>query len=165
VISAVPTNFTAPALVPFTNLLLATFTNGAPNSATTNFTAFINWGDNSTNSGVILTNLTGLKEVLGSHTYTNAGDYPVYLTLQSAFGASVTVVCTGSVPPTVSLARTSTNNMVSWPAWATDYQLQSTTNVAAPDWPAVTNFPVLTGYDSVATNSTTDGACFFRLKK
>ena len=61
VISAVPTNFTAPALVPFTNQLLATFTNGVPNSATNNFTAFINWGDNSTNGGLILTNLAGLE--------------------------------------------------------------------------------------------------------
>ena len=144
---------------------MATFTNGVPNSATNNFTAFINWGDNSTNGGLILTNLAGWKEVHGSHTYTNAGNYPVYLTVQSAFGASATVVCTGSVPPVVSLARTGTNNVVRWPAWATDYQLQSATNVAAPNWPVVTNFPVLTGYDSVATNSTTAGACFFRLKK
>jgi cyclophilin family peptidyl-prolyl cis-trans isomerase len=165
VISAVPTNFTATASVPFTNLLLATFTNGVPNSATNNFAASINWGDNSTNSGVILTNLAGWKEVRGSHTYTNAGNYPVYLTILSAFGASATTVCTGSVPPVVSLARTGTNNVVRWPAWATDYQLQSATNVAAPSWPVVTNFPVLTGYDSAATNSTTDGACFFRLKK
>jgi PKD repeat protein len=103
--------------------------------------------------------------VRGSHTYTNAGNYPVYLTVQSLFGASATVVSTASVPPVVSLTRTGTNNVVRWPAWATDYQLQSTTNVAAPNWPAVTNFPALTGYDSVTTNSTTNGACFFRLKK
>jgi cyclophilin family peptidyl-prolyl cis-trans isomerase len=165
VIHAIATNFTATARVSFTNLLLATFTNGVPNSATNNFTAFINWGDNSTNGGVILTNLTGRKEVRGSHTYTNAGNYPVYLTVQSAFGASATVVSTASVPPGLSLTRTGTNNVVRWPAWATDYQLQSTTNVAAPNWPAVTNFPALTGYDSVTTNSTTNGACFFRLKK
>ena len=74
--------------MPFTNLLLATFTNGVPNSATNNFIALINWGDNSTNSGVIVTNSIGRKEVRGSHTYTNAGNYPVYLTLQSAFGAT-----------------------------------------------------------------------------
>jgi cyclophilin family peptidyl-prolyl cis-trans isomerase len=165
VISAIPTNFTATALMPFTNLLLATFTNGVPNSATNNFTAFINWGDNSTNGGLIVTNLAGWKEVRGSHTYTNAGNYPVYLTLQSIYGASATVVCTGSVPPVVSLMRIGTNNVVSWPAWATDYQLQSATNVAGPNWPAVTNFFVLTGYDSVVTNSTTNGAFFFRLKK
>jgi cyclophilin family peptidyl-prolyl cis-trans isomerase len=165
VISVLPTNFTATALVPFTNQLLATFTNGVPNSSTNNFTASINWGDNSIGSGVIVTNLTGRKEVRGSHTYTNAGNYPVYLTLQSAFGASATVVCTASVPPGLSLTRTGTNNVVRWPAWATDYQLQSATNVAAPAWPAVTNFPVLTGYDNVTTNCTTNGACFFRLKK
>jgi len=165
VINAIATNFTATARVSFTNLLLATFTNGVPNSATNNFAASINWGDNSTNGGVIVSNLAGRKEVRGSHTYTNAGNYPVYLTLQSASGASATVVSTASVPPAVSLTRTGTNNVVRWPAWATDYQLQSTTNVAAPNWPVVTNFPVLTGYDSVTTNSTTNGACFFRLKK
>ncbi len=164
-ISVLPTNFTATALVPFTNLLLATFTNGVPNSATNNFSAFINWGDNSTNGGVIVTNLAGRKEVRGSHTYTNAGNYPVYLNVQSTIGASATVVCTGSVPPMVSLARTGTNNVVRWPAWATDYELQSTSNVAAASWPAVTNFTALNGYDSVTTNSTTNGACFFRLKK
>jgi cyclophilin family peptidyl-prolyl cis-trans isomerase len=165
VINAIATNFTATARVSFTNRLLATFTNGVPNSATNNFTASINWGDNSIGSGVIVTNLTGRKEVRGSHTYTNAGNYPVYLTLQSVPGASTTAVCTASVPPGLSLTRTGTNNVVRWPAWATDYQLQSTTNVAAPNWPAVTNFPALTGYESVTTNSTTNGACFFRLKK
>jgi cyclophilin family peptidyl-prolyl cis-trans isomerase len=165
VISAVPTNFTAMALMPFTNLLLATFTNGVPNSATNSFTASINWGDNSTNGGLIVTNLAGWKEVRGSHSYSNAGNYPVYLTLRSTPGARATVVCTASVPPTMSLTRMGTNNVVIWPAWATDYQLQSATNVAGPNWPAVTNFSVLTGYDSVVTNSTTNGACFYRLKK
>jgi len=151
--------------VSFTNLLLATFTNGVPNSATNNFAVPINWGDNSTNGGLIVTNLAGWKEVRGSHTYTNAGNYPVYLTLQSVPGASTTVVSTASVPPAVSLTRTGTNNVVRWPAWATDYQLQSTTNVAAPNWPAVTNSPALIGYDNVTTNCTTNGTCFFRLKK
>ena len=165
VINAIATNFTATALIPFTNRLMATFTNGVPNSSTNNFTAFINWGDNSTNGGLIVTNLGGRKEVRGSHTYTNAGNYPVYLTLQSTHGASATVVCTGSVPPVVSLTRTGTNSVVRWPAWATDYQLQSATNIAGPNWPAVTNFSVLTGYDSVITNSTTNSAIFFRLKK
>ena len=165
VISAVPSNFTATVLVPFTNLLLATFTNGVPNSATNNFTAPINWGDNSTNGGLIVTNLTGWKEVRGSHTYTNAGDYRVYLTIQSAIGASATVVCTGSVPPVVSLTRTGTNNVVSWPAWATDYQLQTATSVTATHWPVPTNLAVLVGYDSVITNSTTNAAYFIRLIK
>jgi cyclophilin family peptidyl-prolyl cis-trans isomerase len=165
VISAVPTNFTATGLLPFTNRLMATYTNGVPNSSTNNFVASINWGDNSITGGLIVTNLTGRKEARGSHTYTNAGNYPVYLTIQSTIGASATVVCTASVPPVVSLARTGTNSVVRWPAWATDYQLQSATNLAGPNWPAVTNFSVLAGYDSVITNSTTNAAIFFRLKK
>jgi hypothetical protein len=65
----------------------------------------------------------------------------------------------------MSLTRMGTNNVVNWPAWATDYQLQSATDIAGPNWPPVTNFSALTGYDSVITNSTTNGAYFYRLKK
>jgi peptidylprolyl isomerase len=164
-ITAQSINFTVFPLTAFTNQLLATFTNGVPNSALTNFTAFINWGDNSTNSGVILTNLSGLKGVYGFHTYTNAGDYPVYITVQSQLGAAATVVATANVPPSVSLAIAGSNNIVTWPAWATDYQLQSATNLAGASWQAASNFPALIGYNSVITNSSTNSVLFFRLKK
>jgi cyclophilin family peptidyl-prolyl cis-trans isomerase len=164
-ISARATNFTALALTAFTNQLMATFTNGVLNSPVTNFTAFINWGDNSTNSGVIVTNLFNQKEILGAHTYTNAGTYPVYISVQSYLGAAATVVLTASVPPSVSLTTTGTDNIVAWPAWATDYQLQSATNLADANWQAVSNFSALNGYDSVVTNNTTNDVLFFRLKK
>ncbi len=150
--------------MPFTNQLLATFTNGVPTSPTNNFTAFINWGDNSTNSGVIA-RVQRPKEVLGSHTYTNAGDYPIYLTIQSTVGASATVVSTASVPPTLSIDPAGAGNVVGWPAWATDYQLQSNTNLSPANWFAVSNFSTLVGYQSVITNNTTGGNLFFRLKK
>jgi cyclophilin family peptidyl-prolyl cis-trans isomerase len=142
-IVAQATNFTAFALTAFTNQLIATFTNGVPNSAATNFTTFINWGDNSTNSGVIATNLLGQKEVLGAHTYTNAGNYPVYVTIQSYIGASATVVAAASVPPTISLTAAGTNNIVTWPAWATDYILQFATNaphISDQSWAVMSNF-------------------------
>ncbi len=164
-ISAFGTDFVARPLVGFTNQLLATFTNGVPNSAVTNFTAFINWGDNSTNSGVILTNTGGRKEVRGTHTYTNAGSYPVYIIHQSWLGAEATVVCTALVPPSLSLTQTSTGSVVRWPAWATDYQLQSHTNLGATDWTAVTNPPTLQGYESVLTNTANVSNLFFRLKR
>jgi cyclophilin family peptidyl-prolyl cis-trans isomerase len=83
---------TALASVPFNNVLLATFTNGVPGSSSTNFTAAINWGDNSTNSGVVTANPAGEKAVLGSHTYVYPGTYPVYVQVQSAIGASATVL-------------------------------------------------------------------------
>jgi cyclophilin family peptidyl-prolyl cis-trans isomerase len=159
------TNFTAFALMPFTNQLMATFTNGIPGSDVTNFTASINWGDNATNSGVIITNLIGQKQILGGHTYTNAGTYPVYLTIQSYLGAAATVVSTASVPPGISLTTAGTNNIIAWPAWATDYQLQSATNLAGSTWQDVSNFSVLNGYDSIVTNSMTNGVLFYRLQK
>lgn len=158
------TNFTAAAQTTFTNELLATFTNGVPDSSPTNFTALINWGDNVTNSGVILTNAAGFKEVLGSHTYTNAGTYPIYSTIQSHLGASATVVSTADVPPTLGMGAAGTNEFISWPAWATDYQLQSSTNLTDANWKPVSNDPVLNGYTSFVTNSATTGTLFFRLK-
>jgi cyclophilin family peptidyl-prolyl cis-trans isomerase len=160
-ISAQGTNFVASALMPFTNQLLATFTNGVPNSPTNNFTAFINWGDNSTNGGVIATGSNGQKEVLGSHTYTNAGDYPIYLTIQSTAGASATVVATASVPPSLGLA----GNVIRWPAWATDYQLQSNPGLSPANWLATSNFSTLVGYQSVITNNNPGSNLFFRLMK
>jgi cyclophilin family peptidyl-prolyl cis-trans isomerase len=163
-ISAQGTNFTALALMPFTNQLLATFTNGVPGSPTNNFSAYINWGDNSTNSGIIANGLNGRKNVLGSHTYTNAGNYPIYLTIQSTVGASATVISTANVPPTLSSTLAGTQNVISWPAWATGYQLLSNTNLSPAGWSAVTNFSTLVGYQSVITNSPT-GALFYRLKQ
>ena len=164
-ISTQGTNFTAYALRPFTNQLLATFTNGVPNSPTNNFTASINWGDNATNSGIIVNGLNGFKNVLGSHTYTNAGNYPIYLTVQSTVGASATVVSTANVPPTLSLSRAGTQNMLSWPAWATDYQLQKIASLSSTSWIAVTQFPMLVGYQIVVTNTTPANTLFFRIKQ
>ena len=83
---------TALASVPFNNALLATFTNGVPGSSSASFTAAINWGDNSTNSGVVTANAAGEKAVLGSHAYEYPGSYPVYVQIQSAIGASATVL-------------------------------------------------------------------------
>lgn len=164
-ISAQATNFTVPPLTGFTNQLLATFTNGVPGSDTTNFMASINWGDNVTNNGIILTNNNGTKEVFGSHDFTNGGTYPVSVTIQSVLGASATVVSTASVPPSLSIQSAGTNNVIAWPAWATDYQLQSATTLTNPHWLAVTNFPRLAGYASVVTNHLTDSAAFFQLMK
>jgi cyclophilin family peptidyl-prolyl cis-trans isomerase len=163
-ISAFGTNFVASALTPFTNQLIARFTNGVPNSAATNFTAFINWGDNSANSGLVAANLNW-KEVRGAHDYTNAGNYPVYITISSSLGVTATVVTTANVPPTVSLVLAGTNGILHWPAWAAEYQLQTNATVAAAGWATLSNYPALAGYDNVVTNSTAGGSLFFRLKQ
>ena len=164
-VSALATSFIAQALAPFANQLLASFTNGVPNSSTNNFTASINWGDNSISSGGITTNSLSRKEVRGSHTYTNSGDYPVYVTIQSTLGASTTVVSTATVPPSLSLKRTGTNNLINWPAWAADFQLQSHTNLLTTNWTTLTNLSVLVGYENVISNASSSSNLFFRLKR
>jgi cyclophilin family peptidyl-prolyl cis-trans isomerase len=158
-------NFAAAPLVPFTNEVLTTFTNGVPGSPTSAFTATINWGDNSISSGVITSNVNGRKEVRGSHTYTNAGNYPVNVTIQSTPGARRLVGSTISVRPNLSLTLSGTNRVIRWPAWAMDYQLQSHTNLLTTNWVSVTNLPVLNGYDLAVTNRATSSNSFYRLRK
>lgn len=98
-----------PSAAQFNDVLLATFTNGVAGSDATNFTAEVNWGDNSTNSVEVVNGSNGEKEVLGSHTYSYPGTYPVYVTVTSAIGASTTVLswinAIGPVePPVLSIA-------------------------------------------------------------
>jgi cyclophilin family peptidyl-prolyl cis-trans isomerase len=164
-ITTLGTNFVAAPQSPFTNQLLTTFTNGVANSAVTNFTAFINWGDNSTNSGVIVTNASGRKEVRGSHTYTNSGSYPIYATITSRLGAEATVVATATVPPALSLTRFAATNLIQWPAWAANFQAQSNTNLNGTNWTTLTNLSGLVGYENVITNTTTSSNLYFRLKR
>jgi cyclophilin family peptidyl-prolyl cis-trans isomerase len=96
-ISGQSNTVTALDSVPFYNVLLATFTNAVPGSSSASFTASINWGDNSTNSGVVTANAAGKKAVLGSHTYVHPGTYPVYVRVQSAIGASATILSSVTV--------------------------------------------------------------------
>ena len=164
-ISAAATNFTAQPMLSFTNQLLATFTNGVPNSSTGNFSALINWGDNSTNAATITTNLAGRKEVRGSHTYANSGSYPVYVAIQSSFGSSTTVVANVTVPPNLSLVKNGNNSVLRWPAWASEFRLQSSTNLATSNWDDITNLPSLVGYENVVTNVNAATNQFFRLRR
>jgi cyclophilin family peptidyl-prolyl cis-trans isomerase len=164
-ISALATNFIAQSLVSFTNQLLGTFTNGFANSPAGNFTASINWGDNSLSAGLITTNSNGRKEVRGSHTYTNSGHYPIYVAIQSTLGAQATAVATAYVQPSLNLARSSLTNILRWPAWACDYQLQSHTNLATGNWVTLTNLPTLAGYEQVLTNVSAGSNGYFRLKR
>jgi len=149
----------------FTNLLLATFTNGVAGSAVTNFSAAINWGDDIITAGVITTNTAKSKLVSGSHAYANSGDYPVYVTLQSTLGVTATVSNTITVMPSLALARTGTNNVIGWPAWAFAYGVQSNTNLATTNWVAVTNVSILNGFQNTVSNTPPAGHAFFRLKK
>jgi hypothetical protein len=52
---------------------------------------------------------------------------------------------------------------LSWPSSANGYFLQSTTNLSATEWAAVTNPPALFGGAFTVTNSWPDQIRFFRL--
>ncbi len=165
VIRPINTNIVARPLVGFTNQVLATFTNGVPNSPTGNFTASINWGDNSVDAGVIVTNVSGWKEVRGAHTYTNSGIYPIYVTIKSVAGAETNVVSVVTVQPSLSLTRTGTNTILRWPSWAADFSAQSHTNLATTNWVSLTNNSYLIGYENVTTNGSSSTNRFYRLRR
>lgn len=149
----------------FTNLLLATFTNGVVGSAVTNFSASINWGDDTMTAGVITTNAARFKQVFGTHTYTNSGDYPVYVTIQSGLGVTAMVSNTLTVTPALNLSLAGTSTIATWPAWAFTYQLQASTNLAGTNWLILTNAATLAGFQNAVSNSTPADNAFFRLKK
>ena len=101
--------------VPFTNLVIATFTNGVPDSSPSNFTANVYWGDDSTNEVSVTDGGGGLKAVLGSHSYSYPGSYPVYVSVQSSIGASTTIISYVSVtnlPLPVLTITTPTNSQL-----------------------------------------------------
>ncbi|HUA69379.1 MAG TPA: hypothetical protein VMA13_12590, partial [Candidatus Saccharimonadales bacterium] len=149
----------------FTNLLLATFTNGVPGSAATNFTASIQWGDDTITAGVVATNVARMKEVFGSHSYTNSGVYPITITIQSGLGVTAAVTNAVTVVPSLSLMDTGSNMEVAWPAWAYQFGLQSNSNLTGAVWVGVTNFPALAGFQNVVSNPAPEGNLFFRLKE
>jgi hypothetical protein len=164
-ILAQPASLAPQITAPFTNLLLATFTNGVAGSAVTNFFAAINWGDNTITAGTITTNVARFKQVFGTHAYTNSGDYPVYVTIQSSLGVTTVVSNTITVKPSLKLNHKGTNNVIAWPSWAFAYQLQSSTNLASTNWLAVTNSSTLIGLQNVVSNTLPTARTFFRLKK
>jgi len=83
---------TALAGEPLSNVPLARFTNGVPGSLFTNFSAAVNWGDDTTNTGIVTANAAGEKAVLGSHTYQYPGTYPVYVQVQSYLGTEASIL-------------------------------------------------------------------------
>jgi lysophospholipase L1-like esterase len=67
--------------------------------------------------------------------------------------------------PTLSIARAGNQFVLSWPASATNYVLQSTTNLASAGWVTVSNVSAVTVSNSFNVNVTNSfAATFFRLR-
>ncbi|MGH7137507.1 MAG: DUF4214 domain-containing protein, partial [Pirellulales bacterium] len=69
-----------------TNAEVATFTAVGGSQTAGDFTATIDWGDNSTSTGTVAAISSGFS-VTGSHTYASPGDRPLKITVQATGGA------------------------------------------------------------------------------
>lgn len=87
-------NFTATHGVGFTGGV-ASFVDGTPTAAATNFTATIHWGDGTTSSGTISGSTGGPFTVKGTHTYSAAGTYHPYAALSDSVDKSTYTSTTG----------------------------------------------------------------------
>lgn len=96
---------------------------------------------------------------------TNATTGPISVVAPAGTGASAE----NFVVDVVSLSiRLLTNGpvVISWPTSAVGFSLQANTNLDFPtNWVAITNAPVIVGGKHTVTNSPTNSATFYRLKK
>ena len=76
---------------------LASFSDANAAASASDFTASINWGDNSTSASTVTSAGNGLFMVSGSHSYAAAGSYPVRATVTDDGGSQTTVSATATV--------------------------------------------------------------------
>ena len=79
------------------NGTVATFTDADPNGAISDYTAIINWGDQTSSPGTITTSGSGGFVVSGSHTYAEEGAYTVSVAVSDSGGASVSATSSATV--------------------------------------------------------------------
>ena len=70
-----------------------------------------------------------------------------------------------SLVPSLGIALTGQQVVISWPTWAPNYGLQTTTNLASPVWIAVSPVPVVFNGQNVVTNSISAAQQFYRLSQ
>src|SRR5262249_18738622 len=90
-----------PAAIPATEgqaangVMVASFTDTNPSATASDFTATIDWGDQTTSTGTVsLTN--GTFSVTGSHTYADEGTFPVKVTIKDDLPGTASATVTGS---------------------------------------------------------------------
>ncbi|MEO6035973.1 MAG: IPT/TIG domain-containing protein [Verrucomicrobiota bacterium] len=94
---------------------------------------------------------------------TNATTGPISVVAPGGTGSSAANFVIDVV--TVSISRLTNAVAISWPSSATGFALQASTNLGSTNWIAVTNVPVVANGKNTVTNSTTNTATFFRLRK
>ncbi len=68
-------------------------------------------------------------------------------------------------PPTLSVLKSGTNVILTWPTNATGFTLQSITNAVSTNWSTVSPAPVVVGGQNTVTNATSGTQKFYRLSE
>jgi hypothetical protein len=147
VLSGRPSPISATEATSFSSQVATFNDSGYPGNTASDFTATIDWGDGTTDTGaaVTVTGGTGLFTVSGTHTYADEGNFTVKVTLaDDAPGiATATATATASVAEadalsgsTVSITTTEGQTFTGALATFTDTNLSNTTSdfTATIDW-------------------------------
>ena len=85
-------------------------------------------------------------------------------TLHGGFWNAFAVVQTEGAP-LLRIVRSGANVILAWPNPSTDFQLQESSSLSAPDWTDVNTVPGVVGDEKQVTAPLQPGARFFRLRK
>ena len=92
-----PQTITPVVGAPFANLVAATFTDTNPLAAASDFTSSIDWGDGTQSQGTVQAAAGGFQ-ILGGHTYSRVGSFPVSVTIHHSDNAGAPNGTTATAP-------------------------------------------------------------------
>jgi hypothetical protein len=69
------------------------------------------------------------------------------------------------IPHSLSIGRTGNNVTLSWPATGTNFLLEATSDIGAPNWQGVSGIPSIVNDQCVVTLAPGPGNQFFRLRR
>jgi cyclophilin family peptidyl-prolyl cis-trans isomerase len=129
------------------NVVVATFTDADPNAQATNFTATIDWGDNTpTSTGTVAVASGGGFQVTGTHTYATTG----------TFAPAVTIVDNNPAGPNATAATATTRTLTALPQTVSGTVGTALTNVVLTTFTDTVASPKLSDY--TATINWGDGS-------
>jgi hypothetical protein len=76
-----PQTITPVVGAPFANVVVATFADTNPSAAPADFTSTVDWGDGTQSQGTVQAAPGGGFQILGGHTYSRVGSFPVGVTI------------------------------------------------------------------------------------
>jgi uncharacterized repeat protein (TIGR03803 family) len=127
------------------------------------FTNLYNFPLGKTNAANLYTNSSGALPVaglilLGNTLYGTAA-------LGGLHGEGTVFALNLPPPPSLAIAPSSNQVVISWPVSASAYVLQTTTNLGSGSWSNITNGIATAGANKVFTNAAGSQAAFFRLQE